>query len=228
MPDINADFSQRIVLHTRDMPWVASPVAGVDRRMLDRLGDEVARATSIVRYAPDSRFSPHIHTGGEEFLVLEGVFEDEHGSYPRGSYIRNPPTSKHTPGSTPGCTIFVKLWQFDLADRNQIRIDINRPEISMIEHRDRTTIPLFRDKYEAVRVERLQPGAALDLDCNGGAELLVLEGDLVESGDWLQRHAWCRMPDGYGVSGRAGESGCLLWIKSGHLIHARRPSPPKN
>jgi anti-sigma factor ChrR (cupin superfamily) len=81
---------------------------GVHRRMLDRIGGEVARATSIVRYAPASHFSPHIHDGGEEFLVLEGTFQDEHGGYPVGSYVRNPPTSSHTPGSSVGCTIFVK------------------------------------------------------------------------------------------------------------------------
>ncbi|GAL13613.1 hypothetical protein JCM19233_4618 [Vibrio astriarenae] len=51
---------------------------------LDRVGGEVARATSIVRYKPNSAFSPHTHDGGEEFFVLEGVFSDEHGDYPQG------------------------------------------------------------------------------------------------------------------------------------------------
>src|SRR5438552_8882181 len=106
--DLNADFSKRAVVHAAEIPWKASPIAGVDRRMLDRIGDEVARATSIVRYAPNSKFSPHVHTGGEEFVVLEGVFQDEHGDFPAGSYIRNPPESSQAPGSIPGCTIFVK------------------------------------------------------------------------------------------------------------------------
>ena len=227
MPDINSDFEQRIVLHTGKMPWVASPVAGVDRRMLDRLGDEVARATSIVRYAPDSRFSPHVHSGGEEFLVLDGVFEDEHGQYPRGSYVRNPPTSRHTPGSTPGCIIFVKLWQFDLEDRDQLRVNINEPGISTITHQDRTTIPLFEDKREMVCIEQLRPGATLNLDCKGGAEFLVLEGSLMESGEWLRQDSWCRLPDGYEGVGQAGDKGCRLWIKTGHLLHAQRPTPPE-
>ena len=87
--------------------------------MLDRIGGEVARATSIVRYAPGSRFSAHTHDGGEEFIVLDGVFQDEHGDYPAGTYVRNPPTTSHVPGSAEGCTIFVKLWQFDPADRTQ-------------------------------------------------------------------------------------------------------------
>ena len=95
--EINSDFARRAVVHAAALPWVASPIAGVERRMLDRVGDEVARATTIVRYAPESLFSPHVHSGGEEFFVLEGVFQDEHGDFPAGSYIRNPPQSRHTP-----------------------------------------------------------------------------------------------------------------------------------
>jgi len=106
--ELNADFSRRVVVHAARLSWVPSPIAGVDRRMLDRIGDEVARATSIVRYAPGSRFSPHTHGGGEEFLVLEGVFQDEHGEFSAGSYIRNPPTTRHTPGSAPGLYSFRK------------------------------------------------------------------------------------------------------------------------
>jgi anti-sigma factor ChrR (cupin superfamily) len=102
--EINADFSRRVAVHAARLPWVPSPMAGVKRRMLDRIGDEVARATSIVRYAPGSRFSPHTHGGGEEFLVLEGVFQDEHGDFPAGSYVRNPPTSRHSPARGPGAS----------------------------------------------------------------------------------------------------------------------------
>jgi anti-sigma factor ChrR (cupin superfamily) len=96
---LNADFAARAAVHAARIPWVPSPSAGVGRRMLDRVGEEVARATSIVRYAPESHFSVHRHGGGEEFLVLDGVFQDEHGDYPAGYYIRNPPTSAHRPGS---------------------------------------------------------------------------------------------------------------------------------
>ncbi|CAN0603194.1 unnamed protein product, partial [Ectocarpus sp. 12 AP-2014] len=77
--DLNADFSERVIIHSDQIEWQASPMPGVDRRMLDRIGDEVARATTIVRYAPGSQFSQHTHTGGEEFIVLDGVFSDEHG-----------------------------------------------------------------------------------------------------------------------------------------------------
>ena len=63
--------------------------------MLDRRGEEVARATSLVSYAPGSHFERHIHDGGEEILVLEGTFSDEQGDYPTGTYLRNPVGSSH-------------------------------------------------------------------------------------------------------------------------------------
>src|SRR5436190_9322101 len=105
---INADFTKRASVHAGAADWVQSPMPGVERRMLDRIGDEVARATTIVRYAPGAQFSPHVHAGGEEFLVLEGAFQDEHGDYPAGAYVRNPPQSFHRPGTRVGATILVK------------------------------------------------------------------------------------------------------------------------
>ena len=161
--NINADFNQRVVLHGARMPWVDSPVSGVQRRMLDRIGAEVARATSIVRYAPGSQFTPHTHDGGEEFVVLEGVFSDEHGDFPVGSYIRNPPTTRHTPRSAPGCVIFVKLWQFDAADRTPVMIDMNR--IGCVRDTARLGIdvtPLFEDARETVELQIWQPHASLE------------------------------------------------------------------
>ena len=123
---INADFGRRVIAATADMEWVASPMAGVERKMLDRVGAEVARATSLVHYAPQSRFSAHTHGGGEEFYVLDGVFSDERGDYPAGTYVRNPIGSSYSPHSDPGCTIFVKLHQFDEHDQERIVIDTRR------------------------------------------------------------------------------------------------------
>src|SRR6516225_7214659 len=116
---INDDFTRPVIVHAARQDWVASPAQGVHRRMLFRIGEEKARATSIVRYAPASAFPRHTHTGGEEFVVLDGVFQDEHGDYPAGAYIRNPPGTSHVPSSKDGCTIFVRLWQFRADDRAQ-------------------------------------------------------------------------------------------------------------
>lgn len=213
---LNEDFSKRAAVHSADEPWVASPVAGVDRRMLDRIGDEVARATTIVRYAPGSTFSSHVHTGGEEFLVLDGVFQDEHGDFPAGSYIRNPPESSHTPGSAPGCTIFVKLWQFDLADRTHVRVDTGKmrylPDRSGVE-----VMPLFHDDREDVVLERWAPGAEVALDASGGLEVLVLEGGFVETGEAFKKDSWLRLPRDSNSSAQTGPDGARVWIKRGHL-----------
>jgi ChrR Cupin-like domain len=219
--ELNADFSARIAVHSARCPWVPSPMAGVERRMLDRIGDEVARATSIVRYAPDSRFSAHTHGGGEEFLVLEGVFSDEHGDYAAGSYIRNPPTSAHTPGSRPGCVLFVKLWQFDADDRTHVRIDTNKLQFQRTPDRiDVEVKPLFRDSNEYVRLERWMPNASIDLTVPGGAELLVLEGAFEERGEPFEPQSWLRLPIGYALRAHAGTDGCTLWMKTGHLAWA--------
>ena len=201
-------------------------MAGVERRMLDRIGEEVARATSIVRYAEGSRFSPHTHGGGEEFLVLDGVFQDEHGDYPAGSYVRNPPTSRHTPGSAPGCTIFVKLWQFEPADRREVRLNTagrtyaaaaSRPGVELL--------PLFRDDREDVRLERWSPGALIRLDVPRGAELLVLDGAFDQDGERFEPLSWLRLPAAGALQAKAGPGGCRLWIKTGHLLDIRgRPS----
>lgn len=223
MPDLNADFSQRVVVHAGQQEWIPSPVKGVDRRMLDRMGDEVARATSIVRYAPGSRFSAHTHTGGEEFLVLEGVFQDEHGDYPAGFYVRNPPASSHMPGSENGCTIFVKLWQFDLNDRYQMSIDSQSADWQSgeegegIEH-----LPLYADSRETVYLERWAPNSVVNLDADGGLELLVLSGSCTQAGDQLASQSWLRLPVNSQAAATAGLEGCTVWIKKGHLT-----DPPK-
>jgi anti-sigma factor ChrR (cupin superfamily) len=224
--ELNADFSQRAAVHAGRLAWTPSPMAGVERRMLDRIGEEVARATSIVRYAPDSHFSAHTHGGGEEFLVLDGVFQDEHGDFPAGCYIRNPPTSSHTPGSATGCTIFVKLWQFDPADRMHVRIDTNtmafvsdpgRPGVEVM--------PLFRDASEDVRLERWAPGSTFVLDEAGGLEILVLWGRFTERDEVFEEQSWLRLPSHGRAKVHAGGQGARVWIKRGHL--AKTPTWPR-
>lgn len=220
--EINADFSQRVAVHAAQLPWVPSPVAGVERRMLDRIGEEVARATSIVRYAAGSRFSPHTHGGGEELLVLDGVFEDEHGAFPAGSYVRNPPTSRHTPCSSAGCVLLVKLWQFDPADRQEVRLDT--AAIAYEPAADRPGVErlaLFRDDSEDVRLERWVPGAAITVDAPGGAELLVLDGTFDEGGERFERQSWLRLPPRSVLRASVGPQGCRVWIKTGHLLTVR-------
>lgn len=224
--NLNADFTKRVLVHSSQLDWTSSPMPGVDRRMLDRIGDEVARATTIVRYAPESHFSAHTHAGGEEFIVLEGVFQDEHGDYPAGSYIRNPPTSSHTPRSAGGCVIFVKLWQFQPTDRTQVKIDMNRMEfVPAAGRQDVAVMPLFRDDREAVRAERWAPGAQVEIDLPGGGEFLVLDGSFEEAADDLVAGSWLRLPKGGRLAAVAGPKGARVWMKLGHIGHAGAPVP---
>lgn len=219
--ELNADFSQRVVVHSDQLEWQASPMPGVDRRMLDRIGGEVARATTIVRYAPDSKFSAHTHTGGEEFIVLDGVFQDEHGDFPEGTYVRNPPTTSHTPGSEPGCTIFVKLWQFDMKDRNQFRKTMTDELGAAVD--GVATALLHKDDQETVSYSQLNADATLDVTEAGGIEVLVIAGSVVEGGETLQKGAWLRLPEGARFKAMAGDNGARLWMKTGHLPHAKPP-----
>ena len=223
--NLNSDFGARAAVHAARLDWTPSPIPGVDRRMLDRIGDEVARATSIVRYASHSRFASHTHGGGEEFLVLDGVFQDEHGDYPTGTYVRNPPTSSHTPGSEPGCTIFVKLWQFDPDDRTPVRIDTSdlsvshAPDVPGVEF-----AVLHESAWELVLLERWAPGINIAVPIPWGIELLVLDGSFVEGGEEFTRLSWFRLLAGATLRATAGRDGCKVWIKSGHL--SRQPQPP--
>lgn len=214
---LNADFSQRIAIDTQSQPWVASPLPGVERRMLDRIGDEVARATSLVRYAPDSYFSPHAHGGGEEFLVLDGVFSDEHGDYGPGMYVRNPVGSSHKPFSRDGCTIFVKLWQMARDDQEFVRIDTGAAAWEAWPMEGVDVVPLAARENEQVYLMRLQPGTVLPPhDHPGGEELFVLEGELADQNGRYPKGAWLRNPPGSSHDAFS-DQGCTFWLKLGHL-----------
>lgn len=215
---INADFNERAVVHAARLDWIPSPMAGVDRRMLDRIGDEVARATSIVRYAAGSAFSPHTHDGGEEFLVLDGVFQDEHGDYPAGTYVRNPPTSRHTPGAELGCLMFVKLHQFDPADRTFVRIDTGKiGRVTDPDQPETKVSPLFEDARETVQLETIAPGASVEIGDPGGFEMLVVDGTLAVDGEEYEPQSWLRLPPDDYAKLVGGPKSATIWVKRRHL-----------
>ena len=211
---INADFSQPAFVIPCDDAWVHAPESGVDRLMLDRLGEEVARATSLVRYAPASSFPRHQHAKGEEFIVLEGMFSDESGDYPVGSYVRNPPGSSHSPYSKSGGRIFVKLRQFDDADLRQFAV---RTFDEAAWKAGADTLPLHRFGGEDVLMRRLHAGAAIELEPQSqGTEVLIVSGVLRDPERSYPQESWLRFPPGGEARLEAVEP-ALLWIKTGHL-----------
>lgn len=216
---LHDDLSLRAHEAAGEMPWVPSPMPGVERRMLFRIGEEKARATSVVRYASGSRFARHDHPGGEEILVMDGVFQDETGDFPAGSYIRNPPGTGHAPGSAAGCTIFVKLWQFSAADHQRVVRLPGEGEAAALREGAISSRLLFKGASERVAIEEWAADALVVLENLQGLELLVLEGSIESEGDVLGVLGWLRVPAGEPLCIRAGPNGAAVWFKAGPLLH---------
>ncbi|MBO1517379.1 cupin domain-containing protein [Psychrobacter halodurans] len=180
---INADFTRVATSLPKQQQWVKSPQKGIERIMLDRVGAEKARATSFVRYAPQSDFPHHRHPGGEEIFVLAGTFSADDKHYPAGWYLRNPPASGHRPcqGS-------------------------------------RSVCQLFASDYEHVSLQRLDAGELLFTEAiSGGAEIMVLAGELYADGETFSRYSWIRLPTETPLEMVSGPSGATVYIKTGHL-----------
>lgn len=211
--EIRADLNRTAHLDGKDFEWIASPLPGVERVMLDRVGDEVAVATSIVRYAANARFDPHSHALGEEFLVLDGVFSDEHGDYGAGTYVRNPPGTAHTPHSDRGCVIFVKLRQFDDTDLTQMSAPM--PLESTAEDFGEQVVYSYRD--EVVSRVQVEAGQRFAFAASYYVrELLVLSGELTwqqEVTRTLGPWSWIRMAPGQPLRINA-VTPCVLFSKT--------------
>lgn len=223
MPDaatfrLHDDFTLRVVSHGADASWTPSPQAGVERRMLDRVGGEVARATSVVRYLPESRFERHVHGGGEEILVLDGVFSDETGDYRAGSYLRNPPGSSHAPFSRGGCLLFVKLWQFAAGDTEVVRIDTRsaawRPGLVP----GLSVMPLHGHGGIDTALVRWAPDTRFDTHVHpGGEEIFVLEGVFRDELGTYPAGSWLRSPPMSRHTPFTAAEGALIYVKTGHV-----------
>ncbi|SUD90687.1 cupin domain-containing protein [Psychrobacter phenylpyruvicus] len=234
---INADFLQPASIRAEQHQWVESPQGGVKRMMLDRIGAEKARATSLVRYAPQSYFPHHQHPGGEEILVLEGTFSADDTHYPAGWYLRNPPGSGHQPYSDEGALIFVKLRQMPESETRYVATNTNdASHWQTLEGRE--VCKLFSDDYEQVSLQRIKAGEPIFVEdrfvdgvangdhaavTSGGAEILVIDGMLLDAETQYQPQSWIRLPAGGNLGSDcnliAGESGATIYIKTGHLLN---------
>ena len=210
LPDRHADLHRRVRVDTTLLPWEASPSGTVWRQPLYRVGGEHGPVTSLVRYAPGGTFRPHAHPEGEEILVLDGVFADEHGDYPAGTYLLNPDGSRHAPRSDGGCLLFVRLRQSPGADRPRIVLDTTTGLWTPGPTPGIAVLPLYAQAGhpERVRLERWGPGAARPRHPDG-AELFVLEGTVRDEEDVAGPGYWLRYPP--------GDSGALRSATGGRL-----------
>lgn len=214
---IRAEFNERVVVRPDDQVWVPSPMTGVERMMLDRIGGEIVRATSLVRYAPGSSFQRHVHGGGEEFLVIDGVFSDETGDFPAGAYVRNPPGTSHAPGTAEGCTIFVKLHQFAPGDSARVVIDTRSAAFRPGLVPGLSVLPLHAFGGESAALVRWAPGTHFTSHRHwGGEEILVVEGVFEDEHGRYPEGSWIRSPH-LSQHTPFSDEGCLIYVKTGHL-----------
>ncbi|MEE9351187.1 MAG: cupin domain-containing protein [Thiotrichaceae bacterium] len=214
---LNMDFSKQIVINTAEMSWISSPSSGVSRKPLEREFAESGHTSSIVRFDKDSHFPAHTHHLGEEILVLEGVFSDEYGDYGKGSYLRNPPNSSHSPFSKEGCTLFVKLEQFDKRDSKVVRLNTEttpwRQGVGGLK-----VMSLHEFEHEHVALvhwpeeEKFQPHRHF-----GGEEIFVLSGTFKDEHGEYPAGSWLRSPH-LSVHDPYVDEETLIWVKTGHLL----------
>ncbi len=220
MPDVaslNADLSERIVIDTNTMDWQASPSPNVWRKRLYHAGPEEAGiVTSVVRYEPGSNFASHQHPDGEEIFVIDGVFSDEAGDYPAGSFILNPEGFSHAPSSAPGCTLFVKLRQY-AGSRPQVRHNINEMDWELRPNGRGESIVLDQqDGFDKrTQVVRMMPGGEVPMHGHpNGEEVFIPEGSFEDQMGRYTAGTWIRNPIGNKHSLKS-EEGCMFFIKTG-------------
>jgi len=225
MPVINGDLSRRVSVDSTRMDWSPSPSGTVWRKRLHLVGPpEAGQVTSIVRYDAASSFHAHDHPEGEEILVLEGVFSDEHGDWPRGTYLLNPEGFRHAPFSRDGCVLFVKLRQFPGRDRAHVVVETENEPWQPSEAAGIEIKPLYAQTgfSDTVRLERWAAGAAPGtLDYPAGAELYVLAGAFADEAGEYGAGTWLRLPAGSQHAPRSG-GGCTLYVKRGGLRYLRQ------
>lgn len=221
---INGDISARAVAHTGSMQWTASPSGTVWRKRVHRVGPpESGQVTSVVRYEPRSSFPSHDHPDGEEILVLDGVFSDEHGDWPAGTYLLNPEGFRHAPFSDPGCLLFVKLRQFPGRDRNHVVIQTNDRDWQPTPIAGIARKPLYQQPGfpDAMHLEYWEQGAEPgSIAYDEGVELFVLDGEFADDDGEYSQGSWLRLPRGSAHHPRSRE-GCTLYVKTGGLAYLR-------
>lgn len=213
---LNMDFAKKVVIRSNELDWQKSPMEGVLRKPLAREEAERGHATSIVRYEAGARFRTHEHPLGEEILVLDGTFSDEHGNFGPGTYFRNPPGTSHAPFSKNGCTLFVKLHQFQPNDTQPVCIDTNTtawlPGQGGLE-----VMPLHDFEGEHTALVKWPAGEVFQPHKHfGGEEIFVLSGEFCDEHDRYPKGTWIRSPH-MSQHHPFVEQETIILVKVGHL-----------
>lgn len=239
--ELHTDKTKTVLVRTSQQEWlVTSQASGVSRRLIERRGGDIARATTVVKFEPDKSFPRHVHVGGEEFVVLDGTWRDDYGNFPKYCYIRNFIGSGHQPQiGHDGCVILVKLCQMhptihpepahtawsDLGPEavrrrgKEIRPDSGSGCMPFHE------LVVFESPLETVKMLLLPGGATVRVPVpDGGREMFVVDGTFVSSLGTHDERSWCRLASqatfaetGGTFEVRVGERDVYLYSKEGHL-----------
>lgn len=217
MENFNMDLSKSVIINTSTIDELESPCVGILRKPLEREKAETGRTTSIVTYSAGAKFDRHYHPLGEEIFVLEGVFSDEFGHYPAGTYLRNPPGSFHSPFSTYGCTILVKLNQMNDKDLERVVIDTNEAQWRP-GHGNLQVLPLHSFNTENVALVKWPKGEHFIRHSHyGGEEIFVLKGEFNDEHGSYPKGTWIRSPH-LSNHNPYVEDETIIFVKTGHLI----------
>ncbi len=103
-----SDGAERIVTNLETAPWTpfGDRVAEVVHFYKEPDRDVTAR---VGRVYPQAQIMEHDHPGGEEVLILDGVFSDQFGDGKPGTWLRYPIGLAHAPYSGPeGALIYIR------------------------------------------------------------------------------------------------------------------------
>tara|TARA_B100001564_G_scaffold187571_1_gene157511 strand:- start:114 stop:776 length:663 start_codon:yes stop_codon:yes gene_type:complete len=216
---LNQDFTKRVVINTSSEKWHTSPSSGVERLYLERNNmGEFAKASSIVKFHPGSKFDNHIHENGEEIFVLEGTFSDQFGDYSKGTYIRNPHNTNHVPFSKEGCKILVKLRQFRSGDNSTVIKDTLQNKWLQGMVPGLKVMPLHTYQTEHSAMVKWEPNTQFNAHKHwGGEEIYVVEGIFYDQLGAYPKGTWMRNPHLSEHQPFTKDEGALIFVKTGHL-----------
>lgn len=215
---INSDISKRVAIQQSTLPWIATPLAGIQIRTLEDGGEATARATAIVKCAPGSRIVDCTRELGEEIMVLDGVLTDEFGSYGKGSYVKSPPGSDHACESASGCLLFVKRHPLESGDDWRIVVDTATMPWYQGLVDGLSVMPLSESGTQHTALVRWAPGTRFNPHRHyGGEEIYVLDGVFEDEHGRYPAGSWLRSPH---LSAHCPFSieGCTIFVKVGHLL----------
>ena len=217
---LNADLAARAVVRSAEIDWQPSPSPTVWRKRLYLDGPrEAGIVTSVVRYDAGSEFPTHHHPDGEEIFVLDGVFSDEHGDYPAGTYLLNPDGTSHAPFSKDGCVLFVKLRQHAGEGHTQVQMNTNALDWQTRNDTGVWQKPLYlQGGYkEWTQLLKLDAGAqSPPHDHPNGEEIFVIEGEIEDEHGIYPAGTWVRSPPGSGHTVKSPK-GAILYVRLGGI-----------